>query len=1745
MRSRFFFKNAHLREQFAAVLARDKRLFRGPYIELNPPFKKGETVRRLIDRGILGHVMLQIPAETLHADRPLYLHQQRAIEKIQAGRNLIVATGTGSGKTETYLLPIVNHVLSEQAQRGTLGQGIRALLVYPMNALANDQLKRIRHLLRTCPAVTFGRYIGDTPTGRQEGLGRFRQTWPNEPDIPNELKSREEMWASPPHILITNFAMLEYLLVRPQDSVFFESGASKLLRFLVLDEVHSYDGAKGTEIAMLLRRLKQRVGFARGDRLQCIGTSATLGGGRDLPDIAEFASRLFDEPFEYNPSGDPQDVVVAERIPHLRPEQEWGPLPSALYRELDDMARSPRGAALRKLEELLKDPQNGIPESVQARVRERLAEAVAHTDRTTASFAETDEETREWDWGESPRLVSSAGGTSETPVSFSGAFYELLRGDRRVTLLKDACTAGPQETEEILNRVFPEPELRQDERRRALLHLLAVATAAAPSVGQPPLLTTRYHLFLRCLEGCFVCLENHRDGGPRLYLERRTTCREHPDSKVFEIGVCRRCGEEILVGSLVMDPQGRAYVTTEDPTQEMLVDYDDNKRQRVFLSLRAEGASQVNEDELVDQQVGSEDTRTDLRRLKLCLGCGALTEPGGDADCRCKQKGKTIDVVRTPSRGMDLKFCPSCGSRSLQRDVLQTVYTGPDEPVAETATTLFQSANEHYVHNRGEKKKILTFSDSRADAAYFAPYLESVYRTTLRRHVLLYCVENDTEPIPLEDLVLRISRLIKEKKWLGETAGPEEIRAEAWRWIVGELLHASKDRRSLEELGAVDFVLKRFSQVRVPPPLLKPPWNLSEDEAWTLIQVLLDTLRDAYVLALPPGLERDDEVFAPARADVSVALKRAPHDKRTIAWVPQNPASSNTRLDYLKRLVRKRGVHIDDERLRTFLGELFERYLTASNLPVLDLYFERNSTDPQRGTIFQLARRGWVLVPPKCLGQAYRCSRCGVRTYHSISGVCPTYCCDGTLEAEKPGEFPDRSDYYRARYRDFLDLWMVAREHTAQLDSLTSASFQNLFYAGGIDVLSCSTTFELGVDLGELETILMRNVPPTPANYAQRAGRAGRRSGAAAYVVTYAQRRSHDLAYYNQPMRMISGRVRPPAFRIDNERIVRRHVYATALGAFFQKEPRAFGKGRISDLLGDTEGSPEYVTALGDFFRERPPALHEALQRIVPFELHGPLGINDWAWATDFLEGTHFSLKTAFEEYRQDCHYYRSEEKKASESGKHDRARLYQRIRKTIESRHLLGALANRGLFPKYGFPVDVVNLNIHPESIRRVGQSGQGAQLDDIGLELSRDLKLAIAEYAPGSEVVAGGAVWRSVGLKVMPQRSLEEIGYFQCPCGAIQILKPGAPAGNCSYCGQSHQKAHQGRYVRPEFGFVTSKQIPPRATTRRPGRQYATRIAFADYVVKEPFEFVEMWKGVFVGRPQPARLVSINMGKARRGFRFCQECGFAEPLAGTTLRTEREHPRPWGGRCRAKLSSPVDLGHDFITDVLELRLHWPQIPDGRPWWSVAYAILEGAASALGVKRDDMDVTLRPVIGGGQSVFLFDTVPGGAGHVVRIREHLGLSLRHALDRVASCTCEETTSCYACLRSFGNQRIHSYLERGTAKRFLERALSREEPIASTERPSTQERDSLHLVPDERLRETVGKLVEGGIPVPEVGFELVDEQGAVLAEAELAWPDRKVAVLEGTAGDAFALQGWRAFTLDDVIRDPSRLVADLK
>jgi ATP-dependent helicase YprA (DUF1998 family) len=313
-------RDGKLADAFEAEIDATTMLTKGPLLELTPPYEAGSTVRQLVDQRVLHPDFVQLG---FPIDQPLYVHQETAIRKFLAGRNLVVSTGTGSGKTESFLIPILNSLLEERAN-GTLGPGVRALLLYPMNALANDQLKRLRSVLGSFPDITFGRYTGETKPGSVEAENDFLHNNPGDRRLPNELLSRDEMRASPPNLLLTNYAMLEYLLIRPADIDLFDGPHAGTWRFIVMDEAHVYDGAQGSEVALLLRRLKQRV--APSSAIQCIATSASLTGSvRHDPhgEAMQFASNLFDATFEYV-EGDSsrQDLVQPTRKKHVD-EATW------------------------------------------------------------------------------------------------------------------------------------------------------------------------------------------------------------------------------------------------------------------------------------------------------------------------------------------------------------------------------------------------------------------------------------------------------------------------------------------------------------------------------------------------------------------------------------------------------------------------------------------------------------------------------------------------------------------------------------------------------------------------------------------------------------------------------------------------------------------------------------------------------------------------------------------------------------------------------------------------------------------------------------------------------------------------------------------------------------------------------------------------------------------------------------------------------------------------------------------------------------------------------------------------------------------------------------------------------------------------------------------------------------------------------------------------------------------------------
>ncbi len=1596
----FPLKDPGLRRQFVQLISRPGKLIRGPLLEATPNFVSGKSVAELVDEGLLHRDFLRLRTQALPVERPLRLHQETALRKLLTERrNILVATGTGSGKTECFLLPIVDHLMREHA-RGTLGPGVRALLLYPMNALANDQLKRLRALLEHYPHITFGRYVGDTPEHESDAQQTFHSLFAGEPNLGHELKSREAMRRTPPNILLTNYAMLEYLMLRPADCELFGAQSSSTWRFLVLDEAHVYGGATGIEVGMLLRRLKFRVTPAQGEPLQCIATSATMGRGRsDYPAVADFLSQLFGESFVFDATRpELQDVVEATRQPVDGDGEVFG---------------------------------SGEPGLYQA-----LLTGLHSEERTGAQLRPAATE-----WGVSSRWLASAADSLPAP----GWLHAFLRSDGRLRTLQNLLAEGSAFVEEAARQVFPDVE-QEEARLEALVSLVELACHARPAPDDAPLLPARYHVFARALEGASLCLSHHalNNNETRLFLQRREYCDECVQSRAFELATCRRCGQEFLVGMLTTEDVGDGSTHRVFRYEPARIE-ETQSVDRVHLMRVAPTINEADEDD--DVTLG-DSAPSSVERLKMCGRCGCIgLAQSHRLECECS--AEVLDVIAyRPGPGGVLRLCPGCGASGGQGEITARFLTGQDAPVSVLATALYQqlpaSTGLRQSKLPGQGRKLLVFADNRQDAAFFAPYLESSYDRVLQRRIMVELVREHARgrELRIDDLIEQLRTRCGDLRLLSDELSPRQQDEEVGAWVMSELL--AVDRRiSLEGTGLMSFRLLRPQGWEPPEPLLQAPWSLSEQECWELLATLLGTVRSQGVTTYPENVKPTSEHFAPRNRELFVRCETPDRKAGVIAWSPTGNRQ-NRRLDYLVKLLARRSQSGDQAR-NTLKGlwahledETWDRAFPAVSV--------------SSGRVRRLHYRYWSLhLGEDCTW--FRCSRCGDLQAYSVLDVCPTYRCDGQLQPCIPDQTADiAGNHYRRLYEELLTLRMSVREHTAQLRTQEAANVQQEFISGRINVLSCSTTFELGVDVGDLQAVLMRNVPPQAANYVQRAGRAGRRVDSVALAVTYAQRRSHDLAYYHQPRRLVEGRVAPPAVRIDNEKIVRRHMYSEAFAAFFRQHKRFFAS--VGKFIGgfDGESGP---AAFSNFLLSRPAGLLDGLRHIVPASLQAPLRVDDWGWLSGLVGGADAVLDIAAEKMRSELERLAQLEREAADEKQYSRAKYYSEMAATLGDQQLLSYLASHNVLPKYGFPVDVVQLH--------VSHHGPASRL----VELDRDLRIGLSEYAPGSEVVAAGRIFKAAGLKRLAGREWPEYWYAICDaCGRYQRALRGLPQPtSCLVCGNSLEGVrHSGHFVVPRFGFVTANEEPRPCGELRPPRLWSSQVFFADYgtgasggeLEAEPVGNPSPESGVELRRRYSRNgwLAIINHGKGGGGFWICRQCGSAvdessRPKRGKPPGSKPHRAADSGRECNG-MASRLELGHEFQTDVLELQFNgslcppidgpWSSDADGSFWLSLTYALLEGACRALSIQRRDLDGCLYPSSGAGAApaMVLFDSVPGGAGHVFRIaaEENLQGVLAAALDRVSDCECDENSSCFECLRNFDNQLYHGKLQRGPVARFL-------------------------------------------------------------------------------------------------------------
>lgn len=1405
LKTTFDFKDPALRKSFEDALD-SGGLAQGPFPEPKRTFQQGEFPNTLF-KELLGGPLEQGFLGAVEGERPLYRHQEEAIRRVFNGRNVVVATGTGSGKTESFIYPILLS-LYQELKAGNTEPGVRALVLYPMNALANDQRARLGEIGRKLEQgespfrLTFGQYTGETPDDKNDSRRRARARIDER--LPGEMVLRAEMRETPPHILLTNYSMLEYLLLRPDDSPLFDDGRARWWTFLVLDEAHQYRGAKGIEMAMLLRRLKQRLrqGGREGE-FRCIATSATLARGEsDKPAIAKFASDLFGEPFNG------EDVILGE-------------------------------------------------------------------------FEENSE-------------------------------------------------AGP----------------------------------------------ARFHFFLRVLEGAFISLRPEK----KIHLDRRA-----PSGALFEVALCRECGQHYLVGQIRND---KLVEAVRDPGRE---DFGAT----FFLPLENDGSGDPSGDE-----------NNNVENYTLCARCAEIRPSPQKLSCGHDDAYIPMaEIQGAEERADQIPRCVVCGYQGP--DPVREVVHGTDGPHAVIATTLHQKLPE-------DRRKVLAFADSRQEAAFFAWYLADSYKDILSRNVIRRVAETFCEPVSLATIADKAFHHYRE--FFQEKVSDDEptTRKNIWRNLYREFLTHER-RISLEGVGIVRWFVDWPDWFNVPDCLAGHPWSLSKTEIRDLMHILLDTMRmgAAVEIHVPNPVSLNWGELGLQRQQTRFRIG-SPHNQHDVtSW----DGKQGKRVRLLAKLLRRMQPQFNDQEAVS-LAEKAARTVWEQ-LRQCD-QCAPNSNDRLLLTVQDERRLNpdwWRLRFIADGDPIYQCDTCRRLQTISVRDVCPIHRCPGSLKTTRRREL--NPNHYRSLYQSDLPNKLRVEEHTAQLDKEKAREYQRDFHEGRIHVLSCSTTFELGVDLGDLDTVFLRNVPPEPFNYVQRVGRAGRRGGHPGFAITYCARKSHDLYHFNDPERMIRGEAKPPILTLSNEKIISRHVVALALSLFFRQFTERFKN--VEDLFKDL-AAPRAVADFVEYLRSNRTQIEDAIRRVLPEGMADKLGLTDGSWI-DGIAGKDSRFALVEDEISSDFKIVRDIETKASDRRDYRKAGWAKNRTKTIAAEDVLSFLSRKAVIPKYGFPVDVVELDT------------QSISKEPSEVSLQRDLSIAISEFAPTSKLVANKKEWTSHGLKKVAERAWPGKHYARClKHNVFEQWDDEAPAPNNLQCGC---KVNGLTYVIPQFGFVTERGTP-KEPTRRPSKVFSTRPYFVG-TETDPIEIQLPAASPFVTlrKACPGKMVVLCEGRRGSLFYLCDDCG-----ATFGNYEQPPHKTAQGQECSGMLRN-VALGHEFVTDVLQARFHQKttsMIDNVSFGLSLAYALVEGAAEVLEVPSTDLNTTVH--YGADMSVppiVFYDNVPGGAGLVTRLEDEKVFMecLRTAKDRVdGRCGCGEKQSCYGCLRSYRNQFVHDRLQRGPVLDYL-------------------------------------------------------------------------------------------------------------
>lgn len=1620
----------------------------------------------------------------------MYGHQERAFTSfLVEGKDIVVATGTGSGKTECFLVPMLGSLYDEAHERRESFElpAVRALILYPMNALVNDQLSRLRLLfgeqavadqfsqLPSGRFPRFGMYTGRTPypgprksgkdsdrvaplleyylnmepeleqrlrelgrypakdlrsffakneerratykTGDRAGKEYTKHNWDRRLHTSpgdRELLTRHEMVhgvgtrpGHSPDVLVTNYSMLEYMLMRPFERPIFTETRRWLERddaqlLLVLDEAHMYRGAKGAEVAFLLRRLRARLGIHdQPDKLRVIATSASLGtDAAALSNIRRFAADL---------SGKTPDDFTAITGTREVPE----PAAPATGDEADLLASVDLDALNRAL--------------TGEKLKQCLTPVLDFYGKPT---------------------------TSEDEASLLASLHEALSERPMVNQLVLEAAGNAKALSELAEQVFP----GHPKQQRALQALLALGTLARRKPDSPGLVPTRVHGMFRGLHGLYACVNpccSGRQAEPgeeavvgKLFSFPRATC-DACGSRVFELASCRSCGTPYVL----------AYA--ESGTLDVVE----------FLWGETEG-------NLVRFQLLPVTPRYPERteELRVHLKTGYLDPHVRYSDDEIRSLHIWVDG--DGSREPEFGRCAMCQPSAPSRARIYDFRTRGEQPFTALIEAQFAEQAPQKLDPKlpNHGRKVLVFSDGRQKAARLAPALEHSHARDLFRQVIALAAHELRE----QEGLTGMHWLYPGVAWLCGNRGydlfpsAEEVEFHNHlRRVKGKSL---REAMKLANRGGLrptrSFAQALFSELT--------------DRYYSLPSLALGTVEEDpdldHVFEDFPAVGLDDEAIRVLfRSWVRLHLERRSFrpdgaELRDLGEGWAGPVGINA-----ERMNQVLPNRLDEYVLRVLGGDDDAATKVANwfkalvrNSEVLD--FE--------GDLYYLRPLG-LSLNLRLDASWLRCMDCGRIHPESLEDICPGCC--GTLVEADPAYLDARTGFYRDQVLRAFEpaslepFGLSAAEHSAQLTGNADDSafnkveeyelrFQDIPLDGKppIDVLSCTTTMEVGIDIGALSGVALRNVPPHVANYQQRAGRAGRRGRSIASVVTYAHGTSHDSHFFEHPAAIISGEVRAPIVYVENQQVLERHIHAYLVQRFFhERVPTDTGSsayilfeslGTVEQFL--SEAHPCSLERLEAWLTDNEATLREELRHWAPtfsYGLDEPIPEVEETIAEAVPR-----LKARLREVLPVEEFSRREELEGLER---------EALERRLED-ELLQTLIGRAVFPRYAFPTDVVSFWVSKP--RRPGDPTGRRTFD---YEPQRDLQLALTEYAPGRSLTIDKWRFESAALfspyEPTPEPTLSRRQpYTACRACSFVSLDPSASAMTLCPCCGSDQVAHAE--------FITPAGFAPDINTKREVDRgqaitYAGMTDRARLEVQDPPEDwhqeacdgrLRIWTG-------PRMLAVVNKGVGERGFRVCPDCGRSEPEYGpgftnTTLTkggnpVQHRHPLEKGAICVGVAHGPFYLGHRFPTDALLLRL---KVNDplrlGTPTTqgllsraarmsltSLVEAIALAASRELQIDEGEISGWWAPVLGGRTDeaqLYLYDLLPGGAGYARAVGDALEQVLDATERLLDDCDC--ATSCYRCIRHYGNNWIHASLDRHLALALLRHVRTGEVPAVS-------------------------------------------------------------------------------------------------